>query len=215
MNQQTIQPKIAVIYYSSTGTNHTMASIAAEAARELNAEVRLLKVPETAPEQAINSRPEWRALIDQTRDIPEVTLPDLEWADALLFSTPTRYGGATSQMRAFIDTTGPLWGSGKLANKTVSVMTSAQNPNGGQETTLQTMYITLMHWGTILVPPGYTDQSIFAAGGNPYGTSVTATGQGVDDASKQAIVHQTRRLLEVTRCCLLGRQAMQEEKARD
>ncbi|GGJ22025.1 NAD(P)H:quinone oxidoreductase [Deinococcus roseus] len=198
--------KLAVIYYSSTGTNHEMAQVAADTARQTGAEVRLLKIRETAPQEAINSKPEWKAFQEKTRDIPEASLADLEWADAYLFSVPTRYGGAASQVRAFIDTTGPLWAAGRLANKTVSVMASALNPHGGQETTLQTMYISLMHWGTIIVAPGYTDQSIFKAGGNPYGTSVTATGQGLEETSKKAIQHQTRRLVEVTQQYLRGKQ---------
>jgi len=77
-------------------------------------------------------------------------------------------------------------------------MTSAQNPNGGQETTLQTLYITAMHWGAILVPPGYTDPVIFASGGNPYGTSVTANGEPLSDADKASIRHQAKRLVEIT-----------------
>ena len=75
-------------------------------------------------------------------------------------------------------------------------MTSAQNPHGGQETTLIGMYTTFMHWGCVLVPPGYTDPAIFAAGGNPYGTTVSATGQGVPEEAKGAIRHQARRLVE-------------------
>ena len=77
-------------------------------------------------------------------------------------------------------------------------MTSAQNPNGGQETTLQTLYVTAMHWGAILVPPGYTDPVIFASGGNPYGASVTADGGPLKDADIASIQHQARRLVEVT-----------------
>lgn len=191
--------KLAIIYYSSYGTNYQMAQVAAEAAKQAGAEVRLRKVRETAPPEAVNSQPGWRANAEATAHIPEATLADLEWADAYLFSVPTRYGGAASQMRAFLDSTGPLWSKGKLANKAASVMTSAQNPNGGQETTLQNMYITLMHWGAILVPPGYTDKSIFAAGGNPYGASVTANGEPLSEEEKAVIRHQTRWLLEVAR----------------
>jgi NAD(P)H dehydrogenase (quinone) len=101
-------------------------------------------------------------------------------------------------MRSFIDTLGPVWQEGKLANKTFSAMTSAMNPHGGQETTLQTLYYTAMHWGAILVPPGYTDQSVFAAGGNPYGVSVTANNEPLSEEMKAAIRHQARRLVETT-----------------
>jgi NAD(P)H dehydrogenase (quinone) len=188
--------KLAVVYYSTYGTNYQMAEVAAEAAREAGAEVRLRKVRETAPEGVIKAQEAWSAQAERTAHIEEATPEDLEWANAYLFSTPTRYGGAASQMRSFIDTLGPLWQEGKLANKPATAMTSAQNPHGGQETTLQTLYTTFMHWGAIIVAPGYTDQAIFATGGNPYGTSVTATGEPLSEAYQAVIQHQTRRLVE-------------------
>lgn len=191
--------KLAIVYYSTYGTNYQMALTAAEAAREAGAEVRVLKVKETAPQAVIDTQEAWKAQQERMADIPEATPADLEWADGYLFSSPTRFGGAASQMRAFIDTLGGLWASGALANKTFSAMTSAQNPNGGQETTLQTLYVTAMHWGAILVPPGYTDPAIFAAGGNPYGSSVTATGQPLSEEDKASIRHQVRRQIELTR----------------
>lgn len=190
--------KLAVVYYSSYGTNHRMAEVAAEAAREAGAEVRLLKVAETAPEGVVKAQEAWSAHAEKTADVPEASPDDLVWADAYLFSTPTRYGGAASQMRSFIDTLGPIWQEGKLANKTFTAMTSAMNPHGGQETTLQTLYITAMHWGAILVPPGYTDPSIFSAGGNPYGVSVTVNDQPLSGDVDKAIRHQARRLVETT-----------------
>lgn len=188
--------KLAIIYYSSYGTNYQMAQTAAEAARAAGAEVRVLKVRETAPPEAVESQGPWAEHLEYTKEVPTATLDDLEWADAYLFSAPTRYGVVASQMRAFIDTTGGLWFQGKLANKAASAMTSAQNPNGGQESTLQSLYTTLMHWGCILVPPGYTDPSVFGAGGNPYGASVTANGQPIPDTDLEAIRHQARRLVQ-------------------
>jgi NAD(P)H dehydrogenase (quinone) len=191
--------KLAIVYYSAYGTNHQMAETAAEAAREAGAEVRLRRVRETAPEGVVKAQKAWSAHAESTAHVPEATPDDLVWADACLFSTGTRYGGATSQMRAFIDTLGPIWQQGKLANKCVSAMTSAQNTHGGQETTLQTLYFTFMHWGAIIVTPGYTDQVVFAAGGNPYGVSVTATGEPISDEARAAIRHQARRLVEIAR----------------
>jgi NAD(P)H dehydrogenase (quinone) len=190
------QIKAAIIYYSTYGTNHQMAEIAAEAAREAGAEVRLRKVRETAPEEVVRAQEAWSAQRERTAQIPDATPDDMVWADAYFFSTPTRYGGAASQMRSFIDTLGAIWQEGKLANKIVTAMTSAQNTHGGQETTLQTLYYTFMHWGSIIVTPGYTDQSVFAAGGNPYGVSVTAGDEGVSEEKKAAIRHQARRLVE-------------------
>jgi len=190
--------RLAIVYYSTYGTNWQMAQVAADAAEETGAEVRLLKVRETAPEEVVRGQEAWSAQQDRTRDIREATPDDLAWADAMLFSAPTRYGGAASQMRAFIDTLGPLWQKGGLVNKTVSAMTSAMNPHGGQETTLLTLYTTFMHWGSILVTPGYTDPVIYASGGNPYGTSVTAKEGAPTDEEKASIRHQTLRLLQVT-----------------
>ena len=190
--------KLAVVYYSTYGTNHQMAEAAAEAARQAGAEVRLLKVRETAPPAVVKAQEAWSAQAEKTAHVPEASPDDLVWADAFLFSAPTRYGGAASQMRSFIDTLGPIWQEGKLANKTFTAMTSAMNPHGGQETTLQTLYITAMHWGAIIVTPGYTDQAVFAAGGNPYGVSVTANNEPLSDETRAAIGHQARRLVEIT-----------------
>jgi NAD(P)H dehydrogenase (quinone) len=187
--------KLAIVYYSTYGTNHQMAEIAAEAAREVGAEVRLVKARETAPEGVVNGQDAWRAQAEKTAHVPVATPEDLVWSNAYLFSVPTRYGAAASQMRAFIDTLGPVWAQGLLANKAASAMTSAQNVHGGQETTLIGLYTTFMHWGAVLVPPGYTDPVLYAAGGNPYGTSVNAG--TVTDEQKAAIQHQTRRLVEI------------------
>lgn len=202
--------KLAIVYYSTYGTNYEMAELAAEAAREAGAEVRLRKVRETAPREVVEAQDAWVAQEERTSDVKEATPDDLVWADAFLFSTPTRYGGAASQMRSFIDTLGPIWQEGKLVNKTFSAMTSAQNPHGGQETTLQTLYITAMHWGAILVPPGYSDPAIFASGGNPYGASVSAGGDGITDEIEASIRHQTRRLIEVTGRFVAGAREEQE-----
>lgn len=188
--------KLAIVYYSTYGTNHQMAEIAAEAAREAGAEVRLRKVRETAPAEVVAAQEAWTAQAQKTQHVAEATPDDLVWADAYLFSAPTRYGGAASQMRAFIDTLGPVWQKGQLADRCASAMSSASNPHGGQETTLQTLYVTFMHWGAILVPPGYTDPAVFAAGGNPYGTSVTAGTEPLSEEAKAAIRHQARRLVE-------------------
>lgn len=196
------QVKIAVIYYSTYGTNHRMAEIACEAAKAKGAEVRLRKVPETAPEGVVAGQDKWKAHAEATAHVEEATMDDLEWADGYVFSVPTRYGVAASQMRAFIDQTGPLWAKGLLANKAVTAMTSAQNPHGGQEATLLSLYTTMMHWGAIIVAPGYTDPKLFAAGGNPYGVSVTAKGeasQNVDAAHEAAIRYQAERLVEIAK----------------
>ncbi len=187
--------RLVVLYYSTYGTNHRMAEIAAEAARAAGAEVRLLKAPETAPAEVVASQDAWKAHAERTAHIPTATAQDMEWANAYLISAPTRFGVMASQIRAFIDTLGGVWAKGGLAGKAVSAMSSAQNTHGGQEATLLSFYTTAMHWGAIVVAPGFTDQSIFKVGGNPYGYSHTQGAEFTDDV-KAAIGHQARRLVE-------------------
>ena len=189
--------RLTVVFYTTYGTNHQMATIAAEAATAAGAEVRLRRVAETAPASVVAGQPAWKAQAEKMKDIAEVTAADMEWANAYLFSAPTRYGVSASQLRAFIDSLGPLWAQGKLANKAVTAMSSAQNSHGGQEMTIMGLYATMMHWGAIIVSPGYTDPIQYKAGGNPYGVSVTANGEPIPDDVKEAIRHQARRLVQM------------------
>ena len=196
-------PKVAVLYYSATGANHQIATWATDAAEAAGADVRRRIFRETAPQSAIDGNEAWKQFRQEVAPNETVAeLDDLEWADGILFSVPTRYGNVCSQFAAFVDTTGGLWFQGKLADKVVSAFTSAQNPNGGLETTLESIYKTVIHWGGIIVPPGYTDKSIFAAGGNPAGTSAVVDGQGNirnAEAIEAAVRHQTKRTVEITR----------------
>ncbi len=188
--------RLAIVYYSTYGTNHRMAEVAAAAATAAGAEVRLRKVRETAPDGVVNGQDAWRAQAERSAHVAEATLEDLEWANAYLFSGPTRYGAVASQLRAFIDSTGSLWGTGKLANKAACAMSSAQNAHGGQETTVQSLNNTFCHWGCVIVPPGYTDPVTFQSGGNPYGVTVTADGTPLTEVIENAIRHQARRLVD-------------------
>lgn len=187
--------KLAIVYYSTYGTNHRMATIAAEAAKAAGAEVRLLRAAETAPAEVVASQDAWKAQAERTADIPVATPADMEWADAYLFSAPTRFGGMASQMRAFIDTLGGVWFKGALAGKPISAMSSAQNAHGGQEATILSFYTTAFHWGSVVVAPGFTDPSIYKVGGNPYGYSHTQGAEFTDDVTA-AIGHQAKRLVE-------------------
>ncbi len=189
---------VAVIYYSATGSVHALAQAAAESAEKAGAEVRLRKVHELAPKEAIASNEGWSKHSLETESVPEASLDDLEWADVLLFGSPTRYGLPTAQLKQFIDTTGPLWAQGKLVNKVASAFTSAGTAHGGQETTITAINNTFYHWGAIIVPPGYADPVQFQAG-NPYGTShVSANGANPPgDTELAAIAFQARRATEI------------------
>lgn len=179
---------IAVIYYSSTGTNHAMAHAVGEGASTAGAEVRVRLVAETAPDAAIASNPAWKAFVDKTKGETRATPADLEWADGIVFGTPTRFGNVASQLKSFIDSLGGLWFHGKLANKAYGGFTSAMNAHGGQESTLLALYNSLYHFGGVIVTPGYTDPLVFASGGNPYGPSVT-TGQKGDPPTDADVAH--------------------------
>ncbi|PAD34816.1 NAD(P)H:quinone oxidoreductase [Terribacillus saccharophilus] len=199
--------KLAVVYYSMGGTNYQMAKWAEEAAKEAGAEVKVLQVQELAPQSVIDSNPAWKAQAEATIDVPVASSADLEWADAIIFSVPTRFGNMPSQMKQFLDLQGGLWANGKTINKVVSAMTSAQNPHGGQEATLLSLYTSMMHWGAIIATPGYTDPVLFAAGGNPYGTSVTVgqDGKMIEDV-EAAVKHQAKRTVSVAEKIKKGNQ---------
>jgi NAD(P)H dehydrogenase (quinone) len=189
---------VAIIYYSATGNVYELAQAAYKAAEHAGAEVRLRKVRELAPDEAIASNQGWAEHVAATQDVAEATLDDLEWADVLLFGTPTRYGSPTAQLRQFLDTTGPLWAQGKLADKVVAAFTSTATAHGGQETTLMALYTTFCHWGCIIVPPGYLDPVQFQVG-NPYGTShVSANGENpVGDLERESVGFSARRAVEI------------------
>src|SRR5215475_3301733 len=165
--------KVAVIYYSATGTTYRLARAVEEGASEAGADVRLRKVRELAPDEAIASNEGWAAHRLATQDVEEATLDDLDWADAVIFGTPTRFGNVSAQLKQFIDTAGPLWAQGKLANKVFSGFVSTATAHGGQESTLLALFNAAYHWGGIVVTPGYTEPGQFVSG-NPYGGSHTS-----------------------------------------
>lgn len=191
--------KLAVIYYSSTGTIDTMARRCALAAEKLGAEVRLRQVHELASTQAINANEAWKAHVEATADEPPATADDLVWADAVLLGTPTRFGTMASQLKQFLDTLGPEWSRGQLADKVYAGFTASMTAHGGQETTLLSLYTMIHHFGGILVAPGYTDPVKFAEG-NPYGVS-HVTGPDNDaplgEQQLEALDHLTERVLSV------------------
>ncbi|MFI0718685.1 NAD(P)H:quinone oxidoreductase [Streptomyces sp. NPDC021224] len=196
---------VAVIYYSATGTIARIAEAIAETAKKSGADVRLRRVTELAPDAAIDSNPAWRANVEATAGIPVAEPTDMEWADAVIFGTPTRFGNVTSQLKQFLDMLGPQWQAGKLADKVYSGFTSSATTHGGQESTLLALYNTIHHFGGILVAPGYTDPSKFVDG-NPYGTSHVA-GQGdlpVGEQTLTAARVQAERVVRFTRALKSG-----------
>ncbi|KLO47200.1 NAD(P)H dehydrogenase [Mycobacterium nebraskense] len=190
--------KLAIIYYSATGHGTAMAQRVATAAESAGAEVRLRHVAETRDPESFAQNPAWTANFQATKDLPAATGEDIVWADAVIFGSPTRFGSPAAQLRNFLDSLGGLWAEGKLADKVYAAFTSSNTLHGGQETTLLSLYITLMHLGGIIVPPGYTDPLKFVDG-NPYGVSLVSTHDNInefDDATENALAHLARRVVQ-------------------
>jgi NAD(P)H dehydrogenase (quinone) len=200
--------KVAVIYYSATGNVHRLAQAVAEGVTKAGAEVRLRRVAELAPQEAIDANPAWRAHADATaNEVQVATLEELTWADAYAFGTPTRFGNVAAQLKQFLDATGGLWQAGELADKPVTAFTSASNAHGGNESTLLALYNTMHHWGSFIIPPGYTDPMLYAAGGNPYGVSHASGAGEPSDALLTAAAYQGERLATVAAQLARGRTA--------
>ncbi|WP_298458875.1 flavodoxin family protein [uncultured Cellulomonas sp.] len=193
--------KVAIVYYSATGTLQGMAERLEQACVAAGAEVRRRHAAEIAPQQAIASNPAWAAHVEAMKDEPTASADDLVWADVVLLGSPTRYGNVASQFQQLLDTTGPAWSQGQLADKVYAGFTASQTAHGGQESTLLALYHQVAHWGGILVTPGYTDPVKFVDG-NPYGVS-HATGADNDIPLGQpqldALDHLARRTITIAR----------------
>jgi NAD(P)H dehydrogenase (quinone) len=174
--------KIVVVYYSMYGHIHRMAEAVAEGAREIQgAEVEMRRVPETLSEEVLKKM----GALDPQKvfaHVPTCTVDELASADAIIFGTPTRFGNMCGQMRQFLDATGKLWQQGALVGKVGSVFTSSNTQHGGQESTILSFHITLLHQGMIVVGLPYTFEGQMRideiTGGSPYGASTIAGGQG-------------------------------------
>jgi len=174
--------KIYVVFYSMYGHVHKMAEAVAEGAKEVKgAEVVLRRVPETLPQEVLRKM---GALEGQKAfaHVPVCTVDELKEADAILFGTPTRFGNMCGQMRQFLDATGKLWTQGALVGKVGSVFASSNTQHGGQESTILSFHITLLHQGMIIVglPYAFDGQMRMdeITGGSPYGASTIAGAKG-------------------------------------
>ncbi len=185
---------IAVVFYSATGNVAALAEALAEGALGAGAEVRVRPVAERAPREAIEANRRWKAWVDDNPYDTVASLDDLEWADGIALGSPTRFGGAAEQLKAFLDTTGGLWAQGKLADKVGTSFTSASTGHGGLETTTVAMNMTFYHWGTLIMPLGYAADPSLMSTGNPYGASWVAKKSAApdDDALGAARVQGTR-----------------------
>lgn len=174
--------KILIVYYSTYGHVHKMAEAIAEGVREVSgAEAVMRRVPETLPDEVLAKM----GAVDAQKamaHVPVCTVEELSSADAVIFGTPTRFGNMCGQMRQFLDATGQLWAKGALIGKVGSVFTSSATQHGGQESTILSFHITLLHHGFVIVglPYAFAGQMRIdeITGGSPYGASTIAGGSG-------------------------------------
>ncbi|MHC9542336.1 MAG: NAD(P)H:quinone oxidoreductase [Vulcanimicrobiota bacterium] len=174
--------KILVVYYSMYGHIHRLAEAVAEGAREVEgAEIILRRVPETLSEEILGKMGALEAQKSMAH-IPVCTVDELAEADAIIFGTPTRFGNMCGQMKQFLDATGGLWAKGSLVGKAGSVFTSSATQHGGQESTILSFHILLLHQGMVIVGLPYAFQGQTGIdemkGGTPYGISTIAGAQG-------------------------------------
>lgn len=192
--------KVLVLYYSMYGHVETMANAVAAGARELaGTEVDIKRVPELVPEEVARKA---GAKLKQAAPIAKVD--DLPNYDAIIFGTPTRFGNMCAQMRNFLDQTGGLWMKGSLVGKVGSVFTSTATQHGGQETTITSFHITLLHQGMIIVGVPYAETRLNymeeISGGTPYGASTMAGGDGSRQPSENELAiarYQGRHVAEI------------------
>lgn len=174
--------KVLIVFYSTYGHIFKMAEAVAEGAREVaGAEVHIRRVPETLPAEVL----EKMGAVESQKTfshIPFCTVDELAEADAILFGTPTRFGNMCGQMRQFLDATGQLWANGALIGKVGSVFASSATQHGGQESTILTFHVTLLHQGFVIVGLPYAFQGQMrideVTGGSPYGATTIAGGDG-------------------------------------
>jgi NAD(P)H dehydrogenase (quinone) len=174
--------KVLIVYYSMYGHINRMAEAIAEGAKTIKgAEVDLRRVPETLSQEVLVKMGAIEAQ-KKFQNVPIATVDELASADAIIFGTPTRFGNMCGQMRQFLDATGGLWAKGALVGKVGSVFTSSATQHGGQESTLLSFHITLLHHGFVIVGLPYSFQGQMRndeiTGGSPYGASTIAGTQG-------------------------------------
>jgi NAD(P)H dehydrogenase (quinone) len=174
--------KVLVVFYSMYGHINKMAEAVTECAKQVSgAEVELRRVPETLSNEILAKM----GAVDAQKafsHVPVCTVDELATADAIIFGTPTRFGNMCGQMRQFLDATGQLWANGSLVGKVGSVFASSATQHGGQESTILSFHITLLHQGFVVVGLPYAFQGQMRideiTGGSPYGASTIAGGDG-------------------------------------
>jgi NAD(P)H dehydrogenase (quinone) len=192
--------KILIAFYSRSGSTEALAKAIAKGAEAQGAEVRLRRARELVGIDVVESVPGWKESAERQNALYEApTAADAEWADAIVFGTPTRFGIVSSELKAFIDSLGGLWFQGKLFNKAGAAFGATATTHGGAETTLLGLFAAMAHLGLVIVPNGYGDPITFQAG-TPYGSHTAVDGQYVKapaDADLAVAKYQGKRVAQV------------------
>jgi NAD(P)H dehydrogenase (quinone) len=193
-------PKILIAFYSRGGSTEALARAIAEGAETQGAEIRLRRAREFVGPEIMAQLPGWAenaARMNASYEAP--TADDAEWADAIVFGTPTRFGNASAELKAFIDSLGGLWFQGKLNGKVGSAFVSTQSTHGGNESTILSLYNPMAHLGLIIVPTGYADAALFKAG-TPYGASAVSGASALPTEDELTVARfQGTRVAQVTK----------------
>ena len=191
---------ILVAFYSRDGSVEALAKAVSEGAREAGAEVRLRRVPDLVSPAVMTKVPGWEERSKKMlAEYGAPTLADVEWADGIVFGTPTRFGNVSAELKAFIDSFGNLWFQGKLNGKAAGAFTSTAGPHGGNEATVISLFIPMAHLGFIIVPTGYTHARIVQGHGTPYGASSMSGQNSAPPTPEELEVakHQGARVTQV------------------
>ena len=200
--------KILVVFYSRDGSVEALAKAVSEGAQKAGAEVRLRRVPDIVPPAVMAKVPGWEERSKKMlTDYGAPTADDAEWADGILFGTPTRFGNTSAELKAFIDSLGGLWFQGKLNGKAAGAFTSTGGPHGGNEATVVSLYIPMAHLGFIIVPNGYTHEKVFQGHGTPYGSSSVSGQNSAPPTADELEVarHQGARVTRVAAALKVAR----------
>jgi NAD(P)H dehydrogenase (quinone) len=181
-----LMPEILVLYYSRNGSTAELARQVCRGIESVHgATAKLRTVP------AVSAENEGPVKLVPESGAPFATLEDLRSAAGLVMGSPTRFGNMAAPLKYFLDSTSSLWVSGALSGKPAGVFTSTQTLHGGQEATLLSMMIPLLHHGMVLVGIPYTERALSStrAGGTPYGAShVSGTGDGAPLSEEERVL---------------------------
>jgi NAD(P)H dehydrogenase (quinone) len=193
---------VLIAFYSRSGSTEALAKAIAEGAQAEGADVRLRRARELVEAQIIDNVPGWRGHMERQNALYAApTTDDAEWADAIVFGAPTRFGVISSELKAYIDGLGGLWFQGKLFNKVGSAFSATATSHGGAEMTIMGLIAIMSHLGLVVVPNGYGDPITFQ-GGTPYGSHTAVDGQYVTAPPETDLAvgrYQGKRIAQVTK----------------